>query len=260
MKEDIEIVTHTKTDLSNSMLIVAFPTVGLVSLIAGRFVVDALDLEEIGSIESPYNTPATVIHKGIPLPPVRIYAGKKTCGPNGTCSQLVVILSEFMPAWEMMNPMAEAILLWARQNRCKYIVTLEGTNAVGEKSSSNPKVFGLGSTLAMRELLKKYEIEESEEGLITGVTGVLLYKSVQLKLDVLSLLSEVHVSYPDSRGAGRLLEKLNLLLPEIKIDPEPLYKEAETIEHMIQKFMQHAKTTSEHMQRKGMDAIPRMYG
>jgi uncharacterized protein len=229
-------------------------------LIAGRFVVEALDLEEIGSIESPYVTPVTVIHKGIPLPPVRIYAGKKKCGPNGTCSQLVVILSEFMPAWELMTPLAETILCWARQNKCKYIVTLEGTDAVGEKTSSNPKVFGLGITLAMRELLKKYQIEENEEGLITGVTGVLLYKGVQSKLDVLCLLSEVHVSYPDSRGAGRLLEKLNLFLPEIKIDPEPLYKEAEAIEHMVQKFMQQASATSEHMQRKGMDAIPRMYG
>src|SRR5512136_55949 len=124
------------------MLIVAFPTVGLVSVIAGRFVIDALDLEEIGSLESPYNAPATVIHKGIPLPPVRIYAGKKKCGPNESCSQLAIILSEFMPAWELTNPMAEAIILWARQNRCKYIVTLEGTNAVEEKVASNPKVFG----------------------------------------------------------------------------------------------------------------------
>ncbi len=64
MKEEIEVVTHTKIDLSDSMLIVAFPTVGLVSVIAGRFVIDALDLEEIGSLESPYNAPATVIHKG----------------------------------------------------------------------------------------------------------------------------------------------------------------------------------------------------
>lgn len=259
MKEEIEIVTNTKVDLSNSMLIVAFPTVGLVSLIAGRFVIDTLDLEGIGSIESPYNAPATVIHKGVPLSPVRIYAGKKRCGPNGACSQLAIILSEFMPSWELINPMAESILNWARQNKCKYIVTMEGTNAVGEKVASNPKVFGLGNNQSMRDLLKKYKIEENEEGLITGVTGVILYKSIQLDLNVLCLLSEVHVSYPDSRSAGRLLEKLNLLIPEIKINPEPLYKEAETIEHMINKVMQQATATSEHMQKKGMDAIPRMY-
>lgn len=260
MKEEIEVITHTKIDLSDSLLIVTFPTVGLVSVIAGRFVIDALDLEEIGSLESPYNAPATVIHKGIPLPPVRIYAGKKKCGPNGSCSQLAIILSEFMPPWELTNPMAEAIILWARQNGCKYIVTLEGTNAVEEKVASNPKVFGLGSNVIMRELLKKYKIEESEEGIITGVTGVILYKGVQSNFNVLSLLSEVHVSYPDSRGAGKLLEKLNLLLPEIKIDPKPLYKEAEMIEQKIQKLMQQAKTTSEPIQRRGMDVMPRMYG
>lgn len=259
MKE-IDIITHNKIDLSNSLLIVAFPTVGLVSIISARFMVDTLKLEEIGSIESPYLIPATVIHDGKLLPPVRIYAGRKTCGPNGSCSQLVIILSEFMPPWEIMIPLADSIIAWTQQNKCKYIVTLEGTNAVVEKAAANPSVYGLGTTKATRDLLNEFHIEESKEGLITGISGVLLYKSVQKKLDMLCFLSEVHVSYPDSRSAGRLLEKINFLIPDIKIDPKPLYIEAESIEHTIQTFMQQAKTTAEHMQRKGMDAIPRMYG
>lgn len=258
--KDIEIITHNKVDLSNSLLIVAFPTVGLVSIITARFIIDTLKLEEIGSIDSPYLIPATVIHHGKPLPPVRLYAGKRTCGPNGSCSQLAVIVSEFMPPWELMIPLADSIITWAQQKKCKYIVTLEGTNAISEKTPANPSVYGLGTTNVTKNLLNQFHIEESEEGLITGVSGVLLYRAVQRKFDMLCFLSEVHVSYPDSRSAGRLLEKLNLLIPDIKIDPEPLYIEAESIEHMIQTFMQQAKTTSEHMQRKGMDAIPRMYG
>lgn len=258
--KDIEVRIHSRFDLTNSMLIVAFPTMGLVSVISARFMIDTLKLEEIGSIDSPYLIPATVVHQGVPLPPVRIYAGKKICGPNGSCSQLAVILSEFMPPWEITIPLAESIIAWAQQTKCKYIVTLEGTNAIGEKASTNPSVYGLGTTPAMRNLLKQYHIEESEEGLITGISGVILYKGVQRKIDVLCFLSEVQVSYPDSRSAGRLLEKLNLFIPDIKIDPEPLYAEAESIEKMIQSFMQQAKTTSEHMQRKGMDVMPRMYG
>jgi uncharacterized protein len=260
MMKEIEIITHNKADLSNSLLIVAFPTVGLVSIISARFMVDTLKLEEIGSIESPYLIPATVIHNGIPLPPARIYAGRKTCGPNGSCSQLVIILSEFMPPWEIMVPLTETIISWAQQKKCKYIVTLEGITVVGEKITAKPSVYGLGTTKATRDLLNQFHIEESKDGLITGISGVLLYKAVQKKLDMLCFLSEVHVSYPDSRSAGRLLEKINFLIPDIKIDPKPLYIEAESIEHTIQTFMQQAKTTTEHMQRKGSDAIPRMYG
>jgi uncharacterized protein len=41
-----------------------------------------------------------------------------------------------------------------------------------------------------------------------------------------------------------LLEKLDKILPEIKIDPEPLYKEAEQIEKKIRAFMKQSKPTA----------------
>ena len=83
--EDISLVEYKEMDLSNSMLVVAFPTVGLVSSIAGRFIIDSLKLKEIGAIVSKNFTPTTVIHNSIPSPPVRIYAGNKICGPDGSC-------------------------------------------------------------------------------------------------------------------------------------------------------------------------------
>ncbi len=81
--DDIELIEYKEEDLSNSLLVVAFPTVGLISSIAGHFIVDTLKLEEIGTIVSKEFMPATVIHNSKPSPPVRIYAGKKKCGPNG---------------------------------------------------------------------------------------------------------------------------------------------------------------------------------
>ncbi|MCK5459162.1 MAG: PAC2 family protein, partial [Thermoplasmatales archaeon] len=82
LMDDISIIEYEEVDLSNSMLIVAFPTVGLISSIAGHFIIDSLKLDPIGTITSNQFMPATVIHKSIPSPPVRIYAGKKKCGPN----------------------------------------------------------------------------------------------------------------------------------------------------------------------------------
>ena len=80
--------------------------------------------------------------------------------------------------------------------------------------------------------------------MITGVTGVLLYEGVLKKRDVICLLSEAHASYPDSRAAGNLLKKLDIMLPEIKIDPKPLYKEANLIEKNIRSFMEQSKPTA----------------
>ena len=241
--DDIQLIEYKDEDLSNSLLVVAFPTVGLISSIAGHFIIDTLKLDEIGTIVSKEFMPATVIHKSKPSPPVRIYAGKKECGPDGTCEQLVVIISEFMPPYNIIKPLAEKILEWSNKKGCKIVVALEGTHAVGE-GKKTPMVYGVGSNNQMKNFLKKYKIEETKEGMITGVTGVLLYEGVLMKRDVICLLSEAHSAFPDSRAAGNLLKKLDIMLPEIKIDPKPLYKEAEKIEEQIKRFMEQSKPTA----------------
>jgi len=244
MTDEIEIIEYKKIDLSNSMLVVAFPTVGLISSIAGHFIIDSLKLEEIGTISSRFFIPATVIHKSIPSPPVRIYAGEKTCGPNVSCEQLVVIISEFMPPLDIIKTLATKILKWADEKGVKTIVALEGSHAVENTLDKDLQVQGVGSNQKMKKILKKHKIDETIEGMITGVTGVLLYESVLKNRDVICLLSEAHSQYPDSRAAGNILKKLDILLPEIKIDPKPLYKEAEQIEKNIRKYMEQSKPTA----------------
>ncbi len=241
MEEDIQIIEYKNVDLSNSVLIEAFPTVGLVSSIAGHFLVEQLKLEEIGTISSRYFMPAAVIHNGVPSPPVRIYAGKKICGSTGECNQIVVIISEFMPSVDIIKPVANMILTWAQKKKCSHIVTLEGTHSLNPKK---PKTYGVATTQKMNDILKKYTIEETKEGMITGITGVLLFEGARLKQDVLCLLAEAHSSYPDSRAAALLVETLDKMLPEIKIDTQPLYKEAEDIEQKIRSFIKQAQPTA----------------
>jgi len=242
--EDIAILEYKKIDLSDSMLVIAFPTVGLISSIAGRFIIDSLKLKEIGSIVSKHFMPATVIHNSNPSPPVRIYAGKKMCGPDNSCEQLAVIISEFMPPLDIIKPLVDKIFDWSEEKNCKVIMTLEGTHAMDEKNKKKVQVYGVGSTPLMKHVLKKYNIKQTREGMIVGVTGVLLYSGALMNRDVICLLSEAHASYPDSRAAGNLLEKLDIILPGIKIDPAPLYEAAEGIEKDIRQFMNQSKPTA----------------
>lgn len=239
---DIEIIEYENVDLSNCLLVVAFPTVGLISSIAGHFIIDSLKLKEIGAINSQYFMPATIIHNGKPSPPVRIYSGEKKCGPDGKCEQIAVIISEFMPPYNIIKPLADQILEWADKKGCQSIVSLEGTHAIGEKKDF--KIYGVSSNNKMKNQLKKYKISETLEGMITGVNGVMLYEGALKKHDVICLLSEAHASFPDSRSAGNLLEKLDVMLPGIKIDPKPLYKEAKEIENKIRQFMAQSKPTA----------------
>ncbi len=65
--EDIEFIEYKKVDLPNSLLVIAFPTVGMISSIAGHFIIDSLNLKEIGAIISAKFYSATVIHKSKPF-------------------------------------------------------------------------------------------------------------------------------------------------------------------------------------------------
>jgi len=242
--DDIEIVEYEDTDLSKSLLVVAFPTVGLISSIAGHYIIDSLKLKQIGTVTSNFFMPATIIHKSIPSPPVRIYAGNKICEKKGECEQIAIIISEFMPPYTIIKPLADKILDWAQKKGCKTIVSLEGTHTIGKAENKKLKVYGVGSNNEMKNLLKKYEINETQEGMIAGVTGVLLYEGVLKKRDVICLLAEANPAYPDSRAAGNLLEVLDKMTPIIKIDPKPLYREAEEIEKNIRMFMEQSKPTA----------------
>ena len=239
---DIELIEYGEVDLEDSLLVVAFPTVGLVSSIAGHFIIDNLKLKSVGAIVSKEFMPATVIHKGAPSPPIRIYAGEKECKKDGSCEQIAVIISEFMPPYSVIKPLADNILDWAVNKKVKSIVCLEGTHAVGDKK--NLHVWGVCSNQEMKHKLKEYKINETKEGMITGVNGVLLYQGVLNKKNVMCLLSEAHSDFPDSRAAALLLSKLDVMLPQIKIDPKPLIKEAEEIEKRIRQFMEQSKPTA----------------
>jgi uncharacterized protein len=240
----ITIVEHKKIDLSNSLLVVAFPTVGLISSIAGYHIVRTLKLKEIGVILSDAFSPTTVIHNGRPSPPVRIYAGRKNCGPNQTCDQIAVIISEFMPSIEIIKTLSDEILDWAEKKKCRFVIGLEGTHSSIPDKDDKPEVYGVISTNRLKTTLKEYNIQQTMEGMISGVTGVMLYSATLRNQDVLCLLSKAHSKFPDSRAAANLVEKLDIMLPGIKIDPKPLYKEAEEIEKQIREHIEQAKPTA----------------
>ena len=241
MEDEVQIIEYKEVDLSNSILIEAFPTVGLVSSIAGQFIIEQLKLEEIGTISSRYFMPAAVIHNGMPSPPVRIYAGKKISRPTGSSVQIAVIISEFMPPVNIIKPVADKILSWTQKKKCNYIVNFEGTHSLNPEK---PKTYGVATTQRMKDILKKYNIEETQEGMITGITGILLFEGARLKRDIICLLAEAHSSYPDSRAAALLIETLDKMLPEIEMDIKPLLEEAKDIEQKIRAFIKQAQPTA----------------
>ena len=250
MKDIISLYEYKKIDISNSLVVIGFPTVGVVGTIASRFIIDALKLDIIGAFSSDFFYPVTVVSKGRPLPPVRIYGGNKKCGIDGGCDQIVIITSEFFPPMNVMRPLANKILEWCENRNCSSIVTIEGFNMAN--GSKEVPLFGVASTKEGREFLKKQQVELMEEGMVSGISGVLLYEGEIKKVNSMCLLAGVHSDFPDARAAAKVLEVVNKMIPEIEIDPEPLYEEAGKIEEEIEKHMRKAKPRQSFVQTSPM--------
>ncbi|MGE4275111.1 MAG: proteasome assembly chaperone family protein [Candidatus Methanomethylophilaceae archaeon] len=236
MVEALYIHEYEKMKFKNALAIVGFPSLGLVSSIATNFIVRTMDLKRIAGISSPDFPPYSLVQGGFPMPPVRIYAGDRICDDDGEdCEHLIVITAEFMPKMEMHYPIAKMILDWCEENDIKTILTMEG---IAVPDVDGTPIYGVGSTDAMREKVGKYGIKPMEEGMVRGLSGIILYEAAAKGTDVMTLLGPARADIPDARGAARLLEPIKRMLPELKLDIEPLLKEAEEIETKMKEAAQ----------------------
>jgi uncharacterized protein len=279
---DINIYELKKTNLRGATVIDGFPSIGLVSSIVANYLVNALELEQIGIMDSNFFPSISLIRNAQPLNTVRIYASERVRGTDEEdVDQIVVFISEFQPPPNLIKPISAAILDWIQEQRCSMLISPEGLvierpdeeldeeeekekEEEGTSDSENDiemkirnlELFGVGSTPKSRKLLEDHDISPFVEGVITGVAGVLLNEGKRRDFDVVSLLAEAHSNYPDARAAARIIEVLDRLVLNIHIDSKPLYKEAEAIEMQIKSIRSQAKTS------KVMKAppSPRMYG
>jgi uncharacterized protein len=280
---DIRIYELKKTNLRGATVIDGFPSIGLVSSIVANYLVNALDLEQIGIMDSVFFPSISLIRNAQPLNTVRIYASERVRGSDEEdVDQIVVFISEFQPPPNLIKPISAAILDWIQEQRCSMLISPEGLvierseegegdeegedveeakedeggNDDIEAKIRNLELYGVGSTSKARQLLQDHDVSPFLEGVITGVAGVLLNEGKRRDFDVISLLAEAHSNYPDARAAAKIIEVLDRLVLNIHIDSKPLYKEAEAIELQIKSIRSQAKAS------KVMKAppSPRMYG
>lgn len=236
MTSSIRIVDHKEMDLSAALFVVGFPGVGLVGSIATNFLVSTLSLERIASVISRDFPPMGVLKDGRISSPVRIHAAPMVCGVDDKCDQLAAVTSEVTPKAEVLHDLSETLLSWCLEKKVQEIVVLEGFARPGGVKEEN--VYGAANSDAALERLKKLNVQPLVEGILTGLPGLLSYLGEPLGIDVTCLLAETVRDYPDARSAAKLLEALDPFVPQIKIDPKPLFQRAESIETHLKNYLE----------------------
>ena len=211
-----------------------------------------MNLRQIGCVTSSQFPALSVVHTGEPLSPVRIYSGTQ---PGA--GKIVVFVSEFKPKPNLINSISESIMKWVSEKKCNLLISPEGMVVEGKNSQEEEKVeaYAIGSTEHARSMLMSKEIPQFKNGIIAGVSGVLLNLGKQAKLDVISILAEAHPNYPDARAAAAAINVMASIM-NVEINVKPLYEESERIEMQLQKMHKQAKP----MVSASQAPQPNMYG
>jgi uncharacterized protein len=205
----------------NAKIIVGFPGYGLVGTIAIKFLIEHLDIEKIGSIESSRLLPLAAVHKSKLVGPLDIFYNKKY--------NLVVIqiLSDLGGVeWEF----SKTLLQIGKEIGSKEIMVLEGMPA----QSKDLKTFYYST----KSNLDKYGIAPLTEGVMMGATATLLLNSS--KMPITCIFAESHSQLPDSEAAAKIIEKLDKYLG-LKLDYKPLLSAAKKFEDMLKEMMEKSK-------------------
>lgn len=253
---DVEINEMRRMDLEGATIVDGFPSVGLVSSIATNYIIKLLNLKEIGVMDSDGFPHVTLVRESVPLSPVRIYAGERTSKGE----LMVAFVSEFQSPPELIRPISRALVDWAVDRKCKMIISPEGLVVdpdLKEKAELSEVVFAIGSTDRAREMLNRKHFQTFDEGVITGVAGMLLIEGLAQDFDVITLLAEAHPDFPDAGAAALVLEAMDDLVLGMDFDTKPLFEEAQRIEARLKEVQAQAAKP-----RKPAATVvkPNMYG
>ncbi len=200
---------------ANPRIIVGFPGFGLVGTIATKFLIEHLDVEHIGSIESDHLLPLAAIHKSKLIGPLDIFFNKKY--------NLVIIqtLSELNGTeWklgEVLHDLAEDL-------KAKEIIILEGVPTTEKKKTYSLYYYSTNKNF------EKLGLQPVQEAVMMGVTATLLLRCKNIPIS--ALLSESQSNIPDSEAAARIIQALDKYLG-MNIDFKPLIATAKKFESML---------------------------
>jgi uncharacterized protein len=228
-------------------LIVGFPDTGLAGAISVSYVVDKLELEEVGYIDSSELPPILPVRRMEPKELIRIYDSRN----------FLTIVSEIPVPPTLIRPFASDLLNWAERKGVSSVVCLTGIAEPKRLELESPTVFMVSSKPREVEKAAKWlECEVLSEGFITGIHAEILRLGMRRGLEVLILLAQSHLNYPDPGAAAQLLNKLSRLVNE-KIDVKPLLESEEVVRLQLRDLM---RRTAEAMVQKSREMeLPPVY-
>ena len=233
----IDIKVLEKPHLSEPILICGLPGSGYVGKLAAEHLINELEASLIGEVYSSSFPPQVTIRPNGTSGPMKnvIYASKG----NNSIPDMLIFTGDSQPITPEANyTLSDRIVDLAEELGVKKVFTLAAyiTGAFVKV----PRVFGTATQLDLVKELENNGVTKMNEGMITGMNGVLIGVAKIRGLTGASLLGETSGYIIDAKASQAVLEILNSVL-RISVDLTDLENKAKEAESVIQTIEQMKK-------------------
>jgi uncharacterized protein len=225
----IEIRKLKEINIEGGIVFDGFYNIGLTSTIACGCFINSLKTELVGILDSSLFSPMSVIYDGKPNFPARIYANEE--------KKLGFFVSELVLDPSAYRPVANVILEWSKDNKCKTIISIAGKAIEKEdritKKEEEPSINVISNSPIIMKELDDIGILPLKNGTINGIPGILLNESNWKNIDVIVFIVDFIADVPDFRAAANVVQAISKIVPEAYCEIQLLIKEAENIENNL---------------------------
>ena len=224
-KPIIEIRKLKEINIEGGVVFDGFHNIGLTSIIACGCFIHSLKTELVGILDSSLFSPMSVIYDGKPNFPARIYANEE--------KKLGFFISELVLDPSAYRPVADLILRWSKDNKCKTIISIVGKAVEKEEEEEKPSLNVISNSSIIMKELNDAGILSLKNGTINGIPGILLNESNWKNIDVIVFVVDFIFGVPDFRAAANVVQAISKIVPEAYCEIQLLTKEAENIENNL---------------------------
>ena len=240
-KKDLNITS--KPLPANGAVLMGFPGSGLVGTIALQYMVDQLEFEQIGSMNSRYFPPLAMMNKGLINDPVRVYA--KSIGDY----TIAAIVADIPIAPPICFEISNSIMEWLEPFKPKEVLTIAGIVT----NEPEKRVFGVATTTEALQRIQDHTLV-LPIGSISGIASSILTECKSRNIPAYGLLGET-VNAPDPRASAATIEVLNKMY-NLALDIQPLIEQAVEIEQSMGKLAEEVQQSADAGPKKDLP----MYG
>ena len=234
--------------LKENVLLVGFPSNGLVGTFSISYIVHYLGMKQIGEIDHPDLPPTLFVENGEILAPIRIY--KK--------DNIFVIMSDLPFDPYRAYDFSESILQYCKSNDIKKIIIVSGMETIN-RDPNTPQIYGLTTHQSLEEILYDNQIPKFLAGSIFGTDAAIITVFRKSKIPALILYAECHPFFPDPDASILAITTLAKIL-NVKVDTTDIKKRMERLRIQHRNLMDETiKALQQQKQDKTPTRTPQIY-